>query len=238
MENIKEIIIIGGGHSIQEGLSLDLKEKIKDKFVLTLNFAFYHFDSTVTVFLDDQFYRGFLYGCGIKRNEEHVERIKQLPLLIGARRKYMQFYSNTISVGFTFSYFHDIPVKKGFYVGDKALCGIFALHVASYLLDYKGTIYCLGYDGGVIQASNTHYYNDIEHRGIGKTDVYTHENLDRYFSKFLVEKELTIYNVSPHSRLNSFQKISYSEMFGKITKGTYNQNDLRNYIKEKLEWKR
>ena len=239
MEN-KEIIILGGGSSIKEGLSLGLKEKIKDKCVLTLNFAFNHFDSTATVFVDDMFYRGYIYGCGITCNKEHVEKLKQLPLIIGAKRDYIRFYPNTIPLGYTFSYRHDIPLKKGFFVG-KPLTGIFALHIAAYLLDYNGSIYCLGFDGGVISASDstsTHYYTDIKHRGIGKTDVYTAEPLDHYFKEFLVEKDLTIYNVSPNSNIKSFQKITYPKMFELLTEETYDQNDLRIQIQEKLEWKK
>ena len=127
MNDINEIILLGGGTSIKEGLSLSLKEKIQDKCVLTLNFSFYHFDSTATIFVDDMFYRGFILGA-INCNKEHVEKLKQLPLIIGARRKYMKFYPNTVPVGYTFSYHHDIPLKKGFFVG-KPLTGVFALHI-------------------------------------------------------------------------------------------------------------
>jgi hypothetical protein len=234
MEN-KEIIIIGGGSSIREGLSLGLKEKIKDKYVLTLNFAFNHFDSTATVFVDDQFYRGYIYGCGITCNQEHIEKLKQLPLIIGAKRDYIRFYSNTIPLGYTFSYFHNIPLKKGFYVG-KPLTGIFALHIAAYLLDYKGSIYCLGFDGGTIKGKDTHYYSDIKHRGIGKIDVYQ-EPPDHYFKEFLVEKNLNIYNVSPESKINSFRKITYLQMFEQLTSEIYDQDKLRQKIKEKLTCK-
>ena len=233
MEN-KEIIIIGGGSSINEGLALNLKEKIKDKYVLTLNFAFNHFDSTATIFVDDMFYRGFILGA-INCNKEHVEKLKQLPLIIGAKRDYVRFYSNTIPVGWTCSYFHNNPLKKGFFVG-KPLTGVFALHIAAYLLDYKGSIYCLGFDGGAIEGNNTHYYSDIKHRGIGKIDVYR-EPSDYYFKEFLVEKDLAIYNVSPNSRINSFQKITYPQMFERLTSETYDQNLLRAEIKEKLTCK-
>ena len=234
MEN-KEIIIIGGGYSIKEGISLNLKEKIKDKYVLTLNFSCYHFDSTATVFVDDFFYRGFITGGGMDINKEHVEKLKKLPLIIGARRKYINFYPNTVPVGYTFSYFHNNPLKKGFFVG-KPLTGVFALHIAAYLLDYKGSIYCLGFDGGPIEGNTTHYYSDIKHRGVGKVDVYR-EPSDYYFKEFLVEKDLTIYNVSPNSRINSFQKITYPQMFERLTSETDNQDNLRSQIKEKLTCK-
>jgi len=237
MENIKEIILIGGGRSIKDGLTLNLKEKIKDKFVLTLNFAYKHFDSTATVFIDDQFYKGYIFGCGITCDKEHVERLKKLPLIIGAYRNYIKFYPNTVPVQFAFSYFHDNPVKRGFYIGDKVLTGIFSLHIAAYLLDYRGSIYCLGFDGGAI-SGQTHYYEDIKHKGVGRTQVYTSEPLDLFFRKYLIEKELSVYNVSPNSHLNSFKKISYPEMFEQLTEEKYNQDELRAQIREKLTWRK
>ena len=57
---LNECIIIGGGKSVQEGISLGLKERIKDKFVITCNFSCYHFDSTLTTYLDKDFYLGDL----------------------------------------------------------------------------------------------------------------------------------------------------------------------------------
>jgi hypothetical protein len=42
-----ELIIIGGGASIQEGIALNLKGRIKNKFVIALNFAYRHFDHTL-----------------------------------------------------------------------------------------------------------------------------------------------------------------------------------------------
>jgi len=240
MENIKEIILIGGGKSIKDGLTLNLKEKIKDKCVLTLNFSYNHFDSTATVFIDDQFYKGFIFGCGITCDKGHVERLKKLPLLIGPYRNYLKFYPNTIPVKYTFSYFHDNPIKRGFYIGGKALTGIFSLHIAAHLLDYNGVIYCLGFDGGAIEgpgSNSTHYYDDIKHKGIGRTQVYTAEPLDLYFNEFLTEKDLIIYNVSPKSKINSLKKISYPEMFEQLTEETYNQDELRTQIKDKLTCK-
>jgi hypothetical protein len=52
MENIREIIIIGGGKSISKGLNSGLKDHIKDKFVILTNYAYKFFDGTFLVFQD------------------------------------------------------------------------------------------------------------------------------------------------------------------------------------------
>jgi len=54
-ERIKEIIIIGGGPSISEGIELGLKEKIQNKCSLGTNDCNRHFDLTAWCVTDRDF---------------------------------------------------------------------------------------------------------------------------------------------------------------------------------------
>lgn len=125
------------------------------------------------------------------------------------------------------------------------LTGIFSIGLASYLMDYKGEIYLLGFDWNKgpkplnkekytgYSDTKTHFYNDINHRGIGYTGYYDNHNPDKYFSCFL-DSNLKIYNVSPDSNINLFEKIDYNTFFNKISNQNINQEKLRAAVKAKL----
>ena len=170
-----ECIILGGGYSISEGLSLGLKEKIQDKFVVTINFASYHFSSTFTTCMDNSFYKGKLLSDSKKINQDHINHLKSLPLIIAPNAHIRETpYNNTILTK---------KIKAG------ALTGIYVLYLVSYLLDYNGIIYCLGFDftrrteeekkNNLL--AKTHYYNDIKHRGIGLTKYFENSLHDVWF---------------------------------------------------------
>lgn len=57
------------------------------------------------------------------------------------------------------------------------------------------------------------------------------------FGVYRDEKKIKIYNVSPKSHINIFDKISYEDFFKKLDKNTYNQDELRQHIKNKLKGK-
>lgn len=232
-----EIFIIGGGYSIKEGLKLDLKEKIKNKCVFALNFAFHHFDSTALISVDEAFYRGFIYGDGFKCSHEHIEAIKALPLHITPKHDFVKAYDNTVTLPRSDVFRRDNPQRKGFFLGIRPLCGIFALSIASYISRYNASIFLLGFDGGQISKESTHYYTEIHHSGIGKTQIYDFKELTKSFESFAKEPKLKIYNVSKKSNIDYFSKISYPEMFQLLTSDTYNQTQLRKNIKEKLQCK-
>jgi hypothetical protein len=62
---------------------------------------------------------------------------------------------------------------------------------------------------------------------------YENHNPNKEFSKYLKE-DVKIYNVSPNSNINCFEKISYEQMFKLLNNITINQNDLRNQIRSIL----
>ena len=118
--------------------------------------------------------------------------------------------------------------------------------LAIYLLDI-GEIFLLGYDCGNIETTLddkgrkiTHFYqgSQINHRGIGKTSWYdTRGRVEKDFSVFQNETKIKIYNVSPKSKINNFEKISYEQFFSKLDINLYNQDELRKQIKHDLEGK-
>jgi len=228
----KEIIIIGGGASIQEGIALELKERIKDKFVIALNFAYRHFDHTCLCFVDQRFYIGKLLSDATPEtahiiNYQHVEALKQESLIVGIQQSQtMQKLDNTILLKNSTTFERNI-LDKGCYRA--VLCGLIGLTLACYLVDFKGVIYLLGYD-----SNNTHYYNDIAHRGIDFNRFFCKPNTEKYWKCYTNLKDVKIYNVSPESNILSFEKISYVQMFSLLSTERHNQNEIRRDIREKL----
>ena len=246
--NCKELIIIGGGASIKEGMSLGLKEKIKDKLVCGLNYSYKYFpDSTYHCYVDKDFY------------EKQILELQKLPLIIG-KEHCQNTLPNTITLPTATRYYRDL--SGGVYSPD--LVGLFALSLGIYLLDI-GTIYLLGYDFGEIHHKNiedseidrfklkeisevdvhkrwiTHFYQgDFEHRGIGKTSYFHCKGrATNKFTPFIQDKknrDIKIYNVSPNSRIPSsvFEKIDYFTFFSKLSPQIYNQSDIRKEIRLKL----
>lgn len=242
-----ECIIIGGGPSIKEGLSLGLKERIKDKFVITCNFAFNHFDGTFEVFVDRDFYTGRLNTPNdLTINNDHVDKIKALPLIVGHLfDNRFDYYPNTIALKQSREF--DKSAKKGFY--SSFMCGFFALHVAMYLMNYIGTIYILGYDWTkrdpkticpttytpYDNKTETHYYSDseIKHRGQHWLSAFENHDAHQYFVNFLIPG-IKVYNVSLNSNIFDFEKISYPKMLELLSPETFNQEELRKEIKAYL----
>jgi len=220
----KQIILIGGGASIREGLTLGLWDKLKDKFVLGTNYSFKYFLSTATCCVDWDFY------------DKQREELKNLPLVITRDRKKNAVYSsNTIAIPTISTYKRNI-VPDGLYGG--MLTGVFSLSLAIYLLGI-GEIYLLGYDWTNTykagEAAQTHFYQgEISHRGIGKINYYRSHTSSHVYNVFKNETECKIYNVSLNSNISEFPKISYPEFFDRLNKETYDQNILRSNIRTKL----
>jgi len=229
---VSEAIILGGGASIKEGLSLNLQNKIKNKLVIGCNFAFNHFEVTLTCFGDYDFYIGKLLNDDII-NPEHVQKLKNLPLIVGILpngEKYEQ-YSNTIFLKRGDSF--NLDIKKGWYRA--SLTGILAISLAGYLLDWNGKIFLCGFDW--TKKGESHYYSkdEINHRGQDNISYYQSHNPNAYFGCFTTIPTIKIYNVNLNSSISNFQKITYSQMFHLLNQNIYHQDNLRQFIKEKLQ---
>ena len=230
---INDILLIGGGKSISEGLSLGLKDKLKDKCVFALNYAFKHFEHTCLFFKDFDFYVP-LYAKKKENKDKYPDiynDLKKEPLIIGHKQ-------NNGLEEFLLPNTKLIESKI-----ESPLVGIFALDIACRL--EPTNIFLLGFDfsrSPIPQDKskytgyadfNIHYYDDIKHRGISYTSFYDRHNPDNYFSVFNNSKS-KIWNVSLESNIENFEKISYDKMFSLLNQEEVNQEEIRQEIKEKL----
>jgi len=239
---------VGGGASIKEGLALGLKDKIKDKFVIACNYAFMHFDNnTFLAFCDRDFYKPVPKENGTLDNPDIYEELKKLSLIIGIDdgQNIQEFQlPNTLFFKRSKEYRQKDCLENGFYNSELKLTGIFALSLASFLMNYEGTIYLLGFDWTRRQPEtideknyngksdlDIHYYEkEIIHRGTGLIGAYERHDADKYFKCF-IEPNLKIYNVSLQSNIEIFEKIDYNKMFDLLSQKAINQNELRQDIK-------
>jgi len=237
MESINEVIIIGGGKSISTGLETGLKDHIKGRCVIALNYSFKYFDHTFLCFGDEKFYKDTAPDSPYP---DIYDELGKLPLIIGMKQSINEekiIHPNTILLPTNYSYNRKDNLKEGVYCS--FLVGIFALSLAIYLMEGKGICYLLGYDWSRRnneQKNNRekidiHYY-DIKHRGTQLTSSYESHEPNFYFKPFEVEKGIKIYNVSPNSNINNFKKIDYTEMYSLLSNQIFNQDELRNYVKE------
>lgn len=224
MENPKQLIIIGGGASIREGVEKGLWTKLEGRFVIGINFSYKFFPNpTIHCYLDKQV------------REKNEEDFRKLGLVI-TKKQPIKNHKNEIQITTKNRYHRNI--NEGIYKG--ALTGIYALSLGIHLLDI-GEIYLLGYDFGNIGTTKTnqpltHFYQGtIKHRGIGKVNYYkSKDHATRDFGVFDKEQRVKIYNVSIKSKLGMFQKITYDEFFKRLDRNKYNQNELRQWIKDRL----
>lgn len=222
----KQLFILGGGSSIREGIKKGLWDKLKNRFVIGLNYSYRYFTNPT-----------FLCYCDKKFYNDERKNIKSLPLVIGKEHGQLHPEPNTIMLkSIASKYSRDI--KNG--VWKSSLSGIFALTIGIHLLN-DGEIFLLGYDYSAIGKSKrseqlTHFYQEeIQHRGTGRTNYYDSSGrADKDFGIYKTEKKIKIYNVSLNSRINIFPKLSYDEFFDKLDKEVYNQEELRKTIKRKI----
>ena len=242
--NYNEIIIVGGGKSIQNGLNQGLQPLLANKYTILTNYAYKQFNGTFTAFTDRAFYK----PKPEDDNPDIYEELRSLPLIVGINDNGISEFKmeNTVLVKRSSDYHRQHSLRLGFYTGN--LTGIFSLGLAAYLMKYTGTIYLLGFDWtqqpipeDKSKYKSTcdmqiHFYDDIKHRGVGYTGYYDVHNPSQSFKHFL-EPNLKIYNVSPESNINTFEKIDYPTFF-KLAGTKVNlidQNSLRQEIFNKLQ---
>jgi hypothetical protein len=247
MNKINECIILGGGLSVKEGQEKGLFQKIENNFVIGINFAFNFFNPTFTCFADPiSFYKTY------------YNEIKDLPLIVGRTAPDIGVKPHPNTIFLKPATIYNRNLSNGLY--HPFLSGIMALSLAIYLLDV-GKIWLLGFDNGKITNDReqvditkvknksviisqggkylrnySHWYQGkLEHRGIGKIQFYHSDNkVNKLFSVFKNEAKCSIVNVSPNSNLTIFPKISYDEMFSQLNNETHHQDELRQFIREKL----
>ena len=201
-----QLIIIGGGYSITEGVKYGLKSTLRGRFTCGINYSYRYFNTT---FLACMNYTDFY---NVNRKE-----LAKLPLIVSCNRPHPSILED-----------NTILVKKNY-----MLSGIFAINVGMRLLE-EGEIFLLGYDYSAINNKTHFYQGEINHRGIGKDNYYNRGFEERDFERFSHDKKIKIYNVSMNSKINVFSKISYNEFFKKLDNEQYNQKDLVEEIKRKL----
>lgn len=231
MDKPKQLIILGGGYSIKEGIDKGLWTKLIGKWTIGLNYMLFYFTSTMLSFVDIKFYK------------EQRTNLSLLDLIVGKLHKDYKFLNNTILLKAKDNGY-DRNLKQGVY--KSSLTGLFSLSLAIHLLD-EGEIFLLGYDfggNGKIDKNKkeiTHFYQGkINHGGIGKTNYYRgiiqrKPRADRDFRVYEKENKIRIYNVSTISKINTFPKLTYDQFFKKLHNKHYNQEAIRNYVKEKLK---
>ena len=251
MDKKTQCIIIGGGHSVTEGLNKDLWNKISNKFTVGCNYSYRYYNSTLLCFIDNDFY------------EQEFINLSNLELIVG-KCSLKNTHPNTIAIPHTNEY--NRGLTKGIY---GALTGVYALSLAIYLLDV-GEIFMLGmdfgaksndikcpiklkeitYKGNILTAPRfivsksegklsrplTHWYQDeLEHRGVGQIGYYyIKDKVTNVFKAFEGETKCKIYNVGLDSRIEQFEKISYDSFFSKLDNEVYNQEELVREIRGKL----
>ena len=229
MNNLSQCIIVGGGFSVKEAIHMGLWDKLKGHFVIGTNYAYKFNDFTFNTFVDSTFY-----------NTQKLE-LEKLPLIIGQCRNIKVKLPNTLAIPSNSVYNRDL--KGG--IHSAKLTGIYTLSLGIYLLDV-GEIFLLGFDMGSVtkECDNkkrpyTHWYQDqFEHRGVGKTSYYDVRDRDKKdYGCFGQEKLVKIWNVSPLSKINIFEKIDYPTFFQKLNPEIFNQEELREYIKIQLKGK-
>jgi len=82
----------------------------------------------------------------------------------------------------------------------------------------------------------SHYYQDkIEHVGVGRIKFYhASDNVNKLFQVYKNEHSCKIYNIGLQSNITTFEKIDYTTFFSKLNNVVYNQDELRQEIRTKL----
>ena len=255
---MKRCVIIGGGNSIQEGIDKGLWDKLKNEVTFGCNEAFKFFSPTAITFVDWTFYK-----CRYKHIHNYPLVIGKHNPAIGFwyRGKGGTKYQKC-SEGATLEmiqgsgkYFGKDSLKKGVYSG--VLCGLFTTTLA-IALGYD-EIYLLGFDFGQ-KNGKTHFYqnmNDVgqfidennqERTGVGynirggfNTGVFnnTDEYIQQFWTPYLEETDVKIYNVSMNSRIKTFDKITYDSFFERINDGQrIEQDKIRKEIRIEIQEQR
>ena len=215
---MKDCIIIGGGNSVREGISLGLFDKIKSKEIWSVNFAFLTFPEGLLpnreLWIDMSFFRNNI-------NKLQELYLKSVPCYAKKHNKY-----DKIPEIITYETTRDPNERnKKIFIGRMGLSGIFALSLA--IQENYNRIFLLGFDwGNSDNSKNTHYYQHelkVESSGFGRPELYIQNGKPKneiedflIFQKEAEIKNIKIYNVSILSNILCFPKLSWEEFFNRI----------------------
>ena len=193
--------IIGGGSSVTKETYALIEKNREGNEVICVNNAFRYIRPDMLVW----------YDRVVFKNEPHPTSVNRL--IFDDRKqyadlqckKYARFYVDGSETIFkqkdSFVIARNIP--DGVYAGcDSKISGIAAISIALQL--GRDDIYLFGYDGGKVNGK-IHHHHDIK--------ISRYEEANCEFDGF-GEAKKKIHNVSPHSKIETFRKISIGEVFG------------------------
>jgi len=241
MKPSDRLIIIGGGNSMTEGIQKGLWDKLSYEYTFGINSSIYFFTPTVPFWGDWRFY---------KENKEELDKynlvIGMFDGKIGNGGNFKCPKGSNLQMLQTAKNYHGAESwEKGFY--SRILTGLFAL-TTGLALGFK-EIYLLGFDFQEIEGK-THFYQkeSLEKQKIGKI-IISNDNIacgigkdkrglyrtgcynkapSLHFNEFnKVKPGIEIFNVSPQSKIEAFQKITYDEFFKKL------ENEPRQVLQKK-----
>lgn len=259
--------ILGSGSSIRQNLwnvpiyYLPIWKALGGEIVFGLNWSYLYHESTIQMFSDYQFYIAKqkvlnVLPLIVGADSPHIGIREYEP------NKKCEPGKNLILLPMTNKYNGENSWTKGFY--STQLIGMLALTYA-IALGFKN-IYLLGFDccetNDFDGKKHTHFYDDDKDAGwyewqnkkksgVGftengkyKTSTYNDNSVnDKWFSVYKNEvKKRNIWNVSLNSKLTTFCKLSYNELYKTIQLEPSNidQNKVRKEIvditKEKLKY--
>jgi len=258
MGKIKRCVIVGGGNSIQEGIEKGLWKKLENEVTFGVNEAFKFFHPTAITFVDWTFYK-----CRWEHMLNYPLVIGKFDPAIGfwyrgkGGHKYQKCpKEDTLEmIKGSGKYFGKESIKKGIYSG--VLAGLFTTTLAIGL--GFDEIYLLGFDMDQ-KDGKTHFYqnmNDVgdfigennEHRtGVGfnvsgdfNTGVFNNNDdyIQKFWTPYLEDSDIKIYNVSMSSRIRTFEKIDYDNFFKRIENNEkIDQAQIREEIRNKIKEQR
>lgn len=213
---MRDVIICGGGYSVKEGIDKGLWDKIKNKEIWSLNYAYkaMPYLPTREIWLDKHFF---------KINIEELQKLYKQKVECIA--KFNDIYCAIKDI-ITYEGTQDKTLfgkDKIMFTGSMNLVGFFALSLALY--EKIDRVYLLGYDFGNSGLNNklTHFYQDsvpCVSSGVGRPDVYRLENnkIKNEVKDFelYTHQSTKIYNVSLNSNIPYFTKLSWEYFFYKI----------------------
>jgi len=220
---MKEVVIVGGGNSITEGVETGLWDKLRESGIELwgINYAFRAVPLKLKRLLwcDTTFF---------KNNMKDLEEQAKLGVECHTKK-------NNRYLGIDNIIQHETTRKPDekdkIYIGSLGLSGMFSLSLA--VKEGYNKIYLLGYDFGVPNQgiTQTHFYQgkiSYISTGVGRNQVYLDGNSPKKsVREFDIYKDIQgIYNVSMISNIQSFKKIGYQEFYGILQKKKENPTVL------------